>query len=887
MDKDEEKEEDIEDTIDIPTWKYRRLGLDVAALLKSKIVTCFETTKRFLVVGTDCGETVLFTASGTALLRYRPHGKRVNAISVDRSETFVGTCSEDGTVCVKRLSVSLSEEGAVRVEEREEALIFDYENPLKALCLDPAYERSQSFCVGGTSKRCIVNRKGWFGNTNTVISEGEGVVTAVSWGGNYVAWKNELGVKIYDPTKEARVAHVPLDPNSCRGRSDLSCHLTWEGDARLLIGWADSIRIVEIRRRRLPSGKIQSIAEIVGLFRTPYFVCGVVVCGPDALAILSLTPRGLFSDEEEDGEEEEEEEEEEGGAICPELHVISRGTGEELSSDALAMRGDSESPKDYSLYRRYGVVSSDASIAAIYVVGRRDVVVATVGEPEDRVRWALDAGEHEMALRIVRRNLESVSIATRRRSFEAALDSMISANQWTAAAKLCSELTSLAMKNTKMDECSRLKRWYEMILNHFVEIDDGHGLARTIRLWLRASSADDVDNRTIGFDVERAVERIEAITANAREKDDNERDDLRELDDALFSLRVSQGEFESALQIYLDGHRAPLRPEEFFDFIERRSLLRTMLVRDRVARLVELHRECALSMLARHTLHSGEVELKTIIEQIDPRTRLELLHLLFLRRRSGNGSSRVRPFYDQQIALYVRYMPGKLLPFLKGTKDYSVGRALKLCSNSEGKDDDDDDDSSLSYARAYLLERAGSVRESLAVLVKELHDFAAAAQLASKHEDVWDDLIAMSLESKDTRFIATLLDHVASNMATLNPIALVEKIPSELRIPDVRNRIERLLRQANGQRRLWSKFHSILKRDVSSQMRRLHAKRIRAVRMGPDSQCAVCREGLGIGTLAKPRASVIFWSGVGYHADCLRTSLEGTETKNRGNWRAQ
>lgn len=59
---------------------------------------------------------------------------------------------------------------------------------------------------------------------------------------------SKIGVKIYDCEKEQRITYIDRPKGS--PRPDLyRCQLCWESDNRLLIGWADSIKIGEIRER--------------------------------------------------------------------------------------------------------------------------------------------------------------------------------------------------------------------------------------------------------------------------------------------------------------------------------------------------------------------------------------------------------------------------------------------------------------------------------------------------------------------------------------------------------------------------------------------------------------------------------------------------------------
>jgi hypothetical protein len=68
-------------------------------------------------------------------------------------------------------------------------------------------------------------------------------------------------------------------------------------------------------------------------------------------------------------------------------------------------------------------------------------------------------------------------------------------------------------------------------------------------------------------------------------------------------------------------------------------------------------------------------------------------------------------YHDQQLDMYVRFAPDKLLNFLRLSVHYSMERALQLCE-SRG----------MMREQVYLLGRTGNARQALMIIVEQLKD---------------------------------------------------------------------------------------------------------------------------------------------------------------------
>ena len=273
-----------------PVLKYQRLGASVTEILAADAASCLAVHAKFLALGTVAGAVHVLDLNGNEIRRFKPHSARVNGISIDRTGEFVGSCSEDGTVVISSLY------GAA-------ASTHWYHRPVSAMAFDPDYAAKRVFAAGGLAGQLIVNSKGWFGSKDAVLHSGEGAVHAIACCGPMLAWANELGAKVYDALHAKRVSYVARPagsgPTGTAPSALLRCHLRWESETELLIGWVDEIRIGRVRTGSARAGGVggtragdgttlslvgaggaaaagaAKYMEIVTLIQTDFYICGL------------------------------------------------------------------------------------------------------------------------------------------------------------------------------------------------------------------------------------------------------------------------------------------------------------------------------------------------------------------------------------------------------------------------------------------------------------------------------------------------------------------------------------------------------------------------------------------------------------------------------------
>jgi hypothetical protein len=81
------------------------------------------------------------------------------------------------------------------------------------VALHPNYRQSLLFAAGGQQQQLIVNSRALLGTRNNVVHSGEGPIHAIRWRGPFIAWANDLGVKV-----RAFASDEPRSPRSALRR---------------------------------------------------------------------------------------------------------------------------------------------------------------------------------------------------------------------------------------------------------------------------------------------------------------------------------------------------------------------------------------------------------------------------------------------------------------------------------------------------------------------------------------------------------------------------------------------------------------------------------------------------------------------------------------------
>jgi hypothetical protein len=347
--------------------------------------------------------------------------------------------------------------------ESGEAQAFDLGRPLRCLALEPSYasKSSRQLVSGGMAGNLTLHEKGWLGPKDVVLHAGEGPIWSTRWRRNYIAWANDAGIRIYDTHTSTRIASISRAAES--PRADLyPCYLLWQNDSRLVVGWADMIRVVDIRDRKyqqeilkkqqeekehpkassesIRSGKsvkssalanplagmgsyIPSIgggsithqstyAEVTNVLKLDSMISGIVpFVALDDFSVAPSASRGKQAETHTDTSTfivlsyitDETDEEETYQTFAkpshpPELRIIDVDSGEELSSDVLSIA-------QFEKYqcRDYRIVISTTSTstqASYFATSPTDLIEVKKRDVSDHIAWLCERRRYQEALKV-------------------------------------------------------------------------------------------------------------------------------------------------------------------------------------------------------------------------------------------------------------------------------------------------------------------------------------------------------------------------------------------------------------------------------------------------------------------------------------------------------
>ena len=631
---------------------------------------------------------------------------------------------------------------------------------------------------------------------------------------------------------------------------------------------------------RSPSG-VSRFVEIVAVFQTDYFISGVAPFG-DALIVLAH----VTDDDEDDDEDEDEDEDDVGDGSDPkprglgfeparrrpsrrpEVRVVTR-RNEDISRDALGVRGyETLGANDYRLCACAPSSSSSSASSssaatstakdgdwiacdapAYFVVSPRDVVAGRPRTAEDRVRWLVDAGDFESALRAcedaeasgtpidpsvlgVRADgLAGTSIArggtsSARDAVAAAyLDRTLRSGDADGAAALCPRLLR--------GDAAAWERWvfhfahlralrslapylptenptlnpvaYEVALNAFLADPADHArFLACVRSWpprlYGVPALVAATRRRIGdaAEAKEASGSAEASSGNASSSSISSISSISSsaavLKEALAELYLADGQRERALALHLELGRPNV-----LDFIARHGLLAS--AKDRIPQLAAMDppRAAALLVSQRDAVPPDVVAAKLAdAAKTGERGARRILHL-YLRALFAADPFAGEAWHGAQTRLYAEFHPEELLDFLRRATGYDLNDALEACEG-EGRERE----------RVYLLGRVGAARTALRVLVEDLRDVPGAVAFAQEHaagdpddpddpgdDELWDELIALVTTRRDLgdRAVGELLDAAGR---LVDPTRVLARTPAGWRVDGLRERLAGILAESRA-----------------------------------------------------------------------------------------
>lgn len=474
---------------DEPTLEYRQLGVCVSSRLTDDVASCARAKDGLFALGTKSGRVNVFSHSGdfcAHLARLNkperlPHYAPVSDVSFDAHNEHVASCSFDGTVAVVRLGEGQMMNQSNPNPKTNSKIVFvrEHDAPVLAVALDPKETDARRRVVCGLQDGRVLmetftssvednftqkvskhktpksTKPQTKPNEVKTIHKGEGPVRCLAWSGVLLAWSNDVGVKIYDTSQNKPVAIIDR-PRGSPAADKYKCNLVWDGDATLLIGWADCVKIVKIGLRdgnlnwqrggsnkgsgstgnRITSsdsssylsdvGNAQntSYAEVVSMFQTDFAVAGIAPFGNDNLLLLAF----IETNDDEDLLSASIKVTGRRPSKRPEVRVITRaGKYEVVARDALGVEGYEQfKHEDYTLAFSMRNSENKTENISYFLASPRSVVCLRPRTTGDKIKHLVARNEFELALELCDTSSDDFNTQTERTEIvEAYLEHML------------------------------------------------------------------------------------------------------------------------------------------------------------------------------------------------------------------------------------------------------------------------------------------------------------------------------------------------------------------------------------------------------------------------------------------------------------------------------
>lgn len=824
-DDDEEEEE--------PKLRYQRLGGSVPGIFKTDAASCMAVHEKLLALGTHEGCVYILDLNGNEIMKFTVHTTTVNELSIDASGEYIASCSMDGKVFVHGLLTG-------------ELVEYTFSRPVIGLALDPDYagkKNSRQFCTGNKAGVVSLCGKGFFGRQKeTLIHSGEGNIHTIRWRGNFIAWATDKNIHVYDVAAAQRIGTIPRSQQLAR--PDLyRCSLCWESDQSLIIAVGNSIKITRIKDISYKQAdglgapiyaggsgsgyKPQLSVEITHSLETDYCICGVSPFTDSELLVFAYM--GDDSMDARGGSRH--------GKQPPELKIVTRD-GTEVSSDGLTIRN----------YEQYLGVTYRMdfllSEKMFYLVSPADIIVVRPRDLDDHVAWLLEHHDFEAALRTAEEAgnmLQSHNAADIGEKYLEYLLTDAEGKDPKKAAALCSRLLgrdkerweAWVMRFHEQGELRELTAYvpvgnpelsdttYSLILNQHLN-DDSALFLETVRTWPHSIY-------NIGDIVESVKHRLKK-----RPEDKN-------LLLALAQLYMFTEDFARAVDIYLK-----LRDGAVFEVIEKHALYRTLT--DSLVEFMDFDADKTLEILSANT---ASVPPDVVVSKLVGKRRFlfEYLSMIF-----EKDPDMIANHHQELISLDIEYAPQNLMSLLRLSNSYSLDETLTLCEQHK-----------LYREAVYILERLGNMKEALAIILDKIGDIKLAINIVQTQNDreLLQDLVDRAMDNPV--YISELLENIGGE---IDPKDLIERIPNGKAIPNLRDRLVKILSDHNLQISLQEGCSKILKTDCVELFDTLLVGKTKGAAITDSTKCASCLCPI---TKARPEDIAVFWCSHVYHLRCLRS----------------
>lgn len=396
-----------------PKLKYERLVNDVQGILQKEIVSYVAYDSKIICVGTEWGIVHLLDHQGNTIRNQhlKAHTVAVNQISIDTRGDFIATCSDDGKAYAYGLYTG------------EHAIELSIGRCVKSIAIDPYYYKlgAHRRIVTGDDRLMLHEKKLLASVKSTLLYEAVGKVQNIRWQDRFIAWACDVGVRVYDIISRTSLVLIKWNRTADVMPEKFPCCLNWKNNTTLLIGWVDTVRVCKIERR---NSVIKDLPEFVVhptvTFTTEYFVCGICPLDTTQLVIL-----GYVKEKDEEGKSQR-----------PRTCILQAEETKyvEMYEDKLSLYGFENC--DCNDYQLECLTDENRFIIA----SRKDIVVASVYDCDERIEWLTEHKKFEKAMELVTINERYLQRNTMQLVGRKYIDHLMTQKVYSKAGELCSRI---------------------------------------------------------------------------------------------------------------------------------------------------------------------------------------------------------------------------------------------------------------------------------------------------------------------------------------------------------------------------------------------------------------------------------------------------------------
>jgi tetratricopeptide (TPR) repeat protein len=614
----------------------------------------------------------------------------------------------------------------------------------------------------------------------------------------------------------------------------------------LLIGWANSVKVCEVKRKERTSAGVSGSSsssdapdkyvEITRMFNISFCISGIASL-KDEIILLVVDKDTLDAP-----------------GSTPQMMVVRPLESlqfEEVSSDILSPKGyQAYTCKDYHL-------ESLIDDEIYFIVCPKDIILAKPREDDDHVAWLVERNRFDEALDAIKesRNMRRFTYADVGRDY---MDFLIERGFDQDIDKAASLSPSI---------CGTDKRAWDQVVKVFEDIDRLQSLAyhlpvpsaaspgaktgsefvlshevyeKVLKSLMKSNSAEFVkvidtwparvyDSKTVIHD---AMSILQFDPANEN------------LLKGLATIYTHEGRHDKALKIYLQIHDH----KRVFGLISRYDLYSTL--KEQLAILMQLNPEEASRLLIDN---QEKISIEHVVSKLRSKPELLWVYLDQVIKRDPEANPE---YHELLVTLYANHCPAKLLHFLKMSRHYSLEQAYSICKSNN-----------LVAEMVFLLARMGNTSQALRYIINDLDDIDWGIEFCKDQQDpeLWNDLISMSMSNPQA--IRSLLSNIGTNIP--DPISLMKQIPDDLKIDGLKDALVKILEDYRLQISLEERCQRVLAHDNFTLLSDLVNKRSKAFTVSESCTCSACGRLLMHDSEDFASDIIMFNCNHMFHTDCL------------------